>query len=54
LAGFCRAAQAALPFTIGSRRRLWELGSHAYRPVVGVCVPLERVRVLAKKLPVLR
>lgn len=35
------------------RRRLWELGSHAHCPVIGVCVPLERVRVLAKKLLVL-
>ena len=36
------------------RRRLWELGNHAHCPVVGVCVPLERVRVLAKKLLVLQ
>ncbi len=36
------------------RRRLWELGSHAHCPVIGVCVPLERVRVLAKKLLVLQ
>lgn len=51
----CCAAHAALPPTTGSRRRrLWELGSHAHCPVVGVCVPLERVRVLAKKLLVLQ
>jgi hypothetical protein len=55
MADLCCAAHAALPPTIGSRRRrLWELGSHAHCPVVGVCVPLERVRVLAKKLLVLQ
>lgn len=49
------AAHAAPPLVAGSRRRrLWELGSHAHCPVVGVCVPLERVRVLAKKLLVLQ
>jgi len=49
------AAHAALPPVNGSRRRrLWELGSHAHCPVVGVCVPLERVRVLARKLLVLQ
>lgn len=55
MAESCCAAHAALPPTTGSRRRrLWELGSHAHCPVVGVCVPLERVRVLAKKLLVLQ
>ena len=55
MAEACCAAHAALPPTIGSRRRrLWELGSHAHCPVIGVCVPLERVRVLAKKLLVLQ
>ncbi|MFT7724806.1 MAG: DUF2325 domain-containing protein [Roseateles sp.] len=44
-----------MPVLTGSRRRrLWELGSHAHCPVVGVCVPLERVRVLARKLLVLQ
>jgi len=55
MAESCCAAHAAMPPTTGSRRRrLWELGSHAHCPVVGVCVPLERVRVLAKKLLVLQ
>ncbi|MFT7774515.1 DUF2325 domain-containing protein [Roseateles sp.] len=55
MAEACCAARAAVPPTTGSRRRrLWELGSHAHCPVVGVCVPLERVRVLAKKLLVLQ
>lgn len=55
MAEACCAAHAALPPTTGSRRRrLWELGSHAHCPVIGVCVPLERVRVLAKKLLVLQ
>ncbi|MEO6276573.1 DUF2325 domain-containing protein [Roseateles sp.] len=52
----CCAAHAAPPaLPAGSRRRrLWELGSHAHCPVIGVCVPLERVRVLARKLLVLQ
>ena len=55
MAEACCAAHAALPATTGSRRRrLWELGGHAHCPVVGVCVPLERVRQLAKKLLVLQ
>ncbi len=55
MAESCCAAHAAMPPTTGSRRRrLWELGSHAHCPVVGVCVPLERVRVLARKLLVLQ
>lgn len=55
MAEACCAAHAAPPPVAGSRRRrLWELGSHAHCPVVGVCVPLERVRVLAKKLLVLQ
>ncbi|WP_457325760.1 DUF2325 domain-containing protein, partial [Roseateles sp. P5_E11] len=49
------AVHAALPSLTGSRRRrLWELGSHAHCPVIGVCVPLERVRILARKLLVLQ
>lgn len=44
----CSAVQA--PGTIGSRRRrLWELGSHAHCPVVGVCLPLAALRRLATK-----
>jgi len=55
MADSCCAAHAALPSTTGSRRRrLWELGSHSHCPVIGVCIPLERVRVLAKKLLVLQ
>jgi len=50
----CAAHAAALPATGSRRRRLWELGSHAHCPVIGVCVPLERVRALAKKLLVLQ
>lgn len=32
------------------RRRLWELGSHAHCPVVGVCLPIDTLRRLADKL----
>jgi len=35
------------------RRRLWELGTHAHCPVVGVCLSLEAMRRLARKLLVL-
>lgn len=35
----------------GSRRkRLWELDSHAFCPVVGVCLPLVRLRKMAEKI----
>ncbi|MCE4553365.1 DUF2325 domain-containing protein [Roseateles cellulosilyticus] len=55
MAETCCAAHAAPALTTGSRRRrLWELGSHAHCPVIGVCLPLERVRQLAKKLLVLQ
>ncbi|MGQ3051028.1 MAG: DUF2325 domain-containing protein [Roseateles sp.] len=55
MAESCCAAHAATPPTTGSRRRrLWELGSHAHCPVIGVCMPLERVRQLAKRLLVLQ
>ncbi|HEY8881321.1 MAG TPA: DUF2325 domain-containing protein [Roseateles sp.] len=50
----CAHHQALLPTTGSRRRRLWELGSHAHCPVIGVCLPLERVRQLAKKLLVLQ
>jgi hypothetical protein len=51
----CCQVPPAPPVHGGSRRRrLWELGGHAHCPVVGVCVPLERVRVLASKLLVLQ
>lgn len=35
------------------RRRLWELGSHSHCPVIGVCLSLEAMRRLARKLLVL-
>jgi len=55
MADTCCAAHAAVPLATGSRRRrLWELGTHAHCPVVGVCLPLERMRQLAKKLLVLQ
>jgi len=50
----CAARASTLPATGSRRRRLWELGSHSHCPVIGVCVPLERVRALAKKLLVLQ
>ena len=48
----CAAAPlAAPPEATGSRRRrLWELGSHAHCPVIGVCVPLAALRRLARKV----
>lgn len=55
MADACCAAHAALPPTTGSRRRrLWELGTHAHCPVIGVCLPLERVRALARRHLVLQ
>lgn len=55
MASTCCTAQAALPASTGSRRRrLWELGSHAHCPVVGVCLPLERLRQLARRHLVLQ
>lgn len=36
------------------RRRLWELGTHAHCPVVGVCLTLDTMRRLASKLLVLQ
>ena len=42
---------AASPDATGSRRRrLWELGSHAHCPVIGVCMPLAAMRRLARKV----
>jgi hypothetical protein len=42
---------AAPPEPTGSRRRrLWELGSHAHCPVIGVCLPLAAMRRLARKV----
>ncbi|RZJ12024.1 MAG: DUF2325 domain-containing protein [Rubrivivax sp.] len=50
----CGVHAAPVPTTGSRRRRLWELGAHSHCPVIGVCVPLERVRQLAKKLLVLQ
>lgn len=50
----CAAHSAPSPTTGSRRRRLWELGSHAHCPVIGVCLPLERVRLLAKRHLVLQ
>lgn len=36
------------------RRRLWELGTHAHCPVVGVCLRMDAMRRLARKLLVLQ
>lgn len=44
-------APAASDLPAGSRRRrLWELGSHAHCPVIGVCLPLPAMRRLARKM----
>lgn len=43
----------AQPEAGSRRRRLWELGTHAHCPVVGVCLSLETMRRLASKLLVL-
>ncbi len=32
------------------RRRIWELGSHAHCPVIGVCLPIAQVRKLMDKV----
>ncbi len=49
---------AALPHPPGPgsgsrRRRLWELGTHAHCPVIGVCLSLEAMRRLAQRCLVL-
>ena len=42
---------AAPEASAGSRRRrLWELGSHAHCPVIGVCMPLAAMRRLAREM----
>lgn len=45
------AGHAALPppATGSRRRRLWELPTHAYCPVVGVCLPISALRRLVDK-----
>src|ERR1043165_2715674 len=56
MAETCCAAHAAPPLSSFGFRRPppWELGKHSHCLVIGVCVPLERVRQLAKKLLVLQ
>ena len=54
MASTCCAAHAAPAATSSRRRRLWELGSHAHCPVIGVCLPLERLRQLARRHLVLQ
>jgi hypothetical protein len=47
----CCAAVSLPAEPAGSRRRrLWELGSHAHCPVIGVCLPLAALRRLARKV----
>ena len=48
----CAAVPLASPpeATGSRRRRLWELGSHAHCPVLGVCLPLAALRRLARKV----
>ena len=38
------------PASGSSRRRLWELDSHAHCPVVGVCMPIAALRRLVDKV----
>ena len=48
----CTAVSREAPAdaTDSRRRRLWELGSHAHCPVIGVCLPLAAMRRLARKV----
>lgn len=50
----CRGPAAAHEPSGSRRRRLWDLGTHAHCPVIGVCLPLDRVRQLARQGLVLR
>jgi hypothetical protein len=43
------AAQAAMKKAGSRRRRLWELPSHAFCPVMGVCLPINALRSLVDK-----
>ena len=38
------------PITGSRRRRLWELGSHAHCPVIGVCLPIAALRRITDKV----
>ena len=47
----CAPGAKAEPPSSGSRRRrLWELGSHAHCPVVGLCLPVAALRRLMDKV----
>jgi Uncharacterized protein conserved in bacteria (DUF2325) len=49
--GVCCGSVTPLSWAGGSRRRgLWELGTHAHCPVVGVCLPLTVLRRIAGKV----
>jgi hypothetical protein len=39
-----------LPASGSRRRRIWELGTHAHCPVVGVCLPIRAMRRLVDKV----
>jgi hypothetical protein len=38
------------PSSGSRRRRLWELGSHAHCPVIGVCLPIAALRRITDKV----
>ncbi len=42
--------QQATPPSGSRRRRLWELGSHAHCPVIGVCLPIAALRRITDKV----
>lgn len=47
----CAPEVQPIPEPSGSRRRrLWELGTHAHCPVIGVCLPLPAMRRMARKV----
>ncbi|MBN8506362.1 MAG: DUF2325 domain-containing protein [Burkholderiales bacterium] len=50
----CAPGSAATQAPSSRRRRLWELGTHAHCPVIGVCLSLDTMRRLARKLLVLQ
>nr|WP_246312591.1 DUF2325 domain-containing protein [Aquabacterium terrae] len=43
-------APAETPAAGSRRRRLWELGSHAHCPLIGVCLPIAALRRLTDKV----
>lgn len=49
-AGSAMHAAHAAPPAGSRRRRLWELPTHAYCPVVGVCLPISALRRLVDKV----